>query len=213
MDNNYQLSRIHNYINGLMSREEMYALEREALKDPFLQDAIDGYKLQQGVDAKPLSLLQKRLERRVAEQVQQKNRLYFSSQRLAIGMVAAVMFVAVCILFLIRHLPYRQQNNVTEVELMDDMLTQTVVHSLPTGDAHPVVGWEAFSVFVSEHYSGVNTEKRLAVRFQVGSDGQPYNIQPQVAQDQQIYEEIIQVLQKGPRWEGKEGYIEIVFPE
>lgn len=213
MENNYQLSRIHNYIHGLMSREEMHALEREALDDPFLQDAIDGYKMQQGVDVKSLSLLQQRLERRIAEHAQRKNRFYFSWQRLAIGMVGAVMFIAVCTLLLIRHLPNGQNNNVTEVELMDDALTQTVVHSLPIGDAQPVGGWEAFSAFVSAHYSGVNTEKRLKVRFKVGHDGLPYDIQPQVATNQPIYEEVIQVLQKGPKWEGKEGRIEIVFPE
>src|SRR5690606_4572015 len=213
MENNYQLSRIHNYIHGLMSREEMHALEREALEDPFLQDAIDGYKMQKGVDVKSLSLLQQRLERRIAEQAQRKNRFYFSWQRLAIGMVAGVMFMAVCMLFLIRHLPNKQHSNVTEVELMDDTLTQAVVHSLPAGDAQPVDGWEAFSAFVSEHYSGVNTEKQLEVHFKVGQDGLPYDIQPQVAKSQPIYEEVIQVLQKGPKWEGKEGHIEIVFPE
>ncbi|PRD51433.1 hypothetical protein [Sphingobacterium gobiense] len=213
MENNYQLSRIHNYIHGLMSREEMHALEREALEDPFLQDAIDGYKMQQGVDVKSLSLLQQRLERRITEHAHRKNKFYFSWQRLAIGMVAAVMFITVCILLLIRHLPNRQHSNVTEVELMDETLTQTVVHALPAGDARPVEGWNEFSAFVSAHYSGVNTEKRLEVRFKVGQDGLPYDIQPQIARSQRVYEEIIQILQKGPKWEGKEGYIEIVFPE
>jgi len=213
MENNYQLSRIHNYIHGLMSREEMHALEREALEDPFLQDAIDGYKMQQGVDVKSLSLLQQRLERRIAEHAQRKNRFYFSWQRLAIGMVAAVMFIAVCTLLLIRYLPNRQHTNVTEVELMDDVLTQAVVHALPDGDAQPVGGWEAFSAFVSEHYSGVNMEKRLEVRFKVGQDGLPYDIQPQIAKRHQIHGEILQILQKGPKWQGKEGHIEIVFPE
>ncbi len=52
MENNYQLSRIHNYIHGLMTKEDMFQLEREALEDPFLQDAIDGYRLQNGVDAR-----------------------------------------------------------------------------------------------------------------------------------------------------------------
>ena len=191
----------------------MHALEREALEDPFLQDAIDGYKMQQGVDVKSLSLLQQRLERRIAEHAQRKNRFYFSWQRLAIGMVAAVMFIAVCTLLLIRYLPNRQHTNVTEVELMDDVLTQAVVHALPDGDAQPVGGWEAFSAFVSEHYSGVNMEKRLEVRFKVGQDGLPYDIQPQIAKRHQIHGEILQILQKGPKWQGKEGHIEIVFPE
>lgn len=46
MENNYQLSRIQNYISGLMNKEEMFQLEKEALEDPFLQDAIEGYRMQ-----------------------------------------------------------------------------------------------------------------------------------------------------------------------
>lgn len=213
MENNYQLSRIHNYIHGLLSREEMHALEREALEDPFLQDAIDGYKMQQGVDVKSLSLLQQRLERRIAEHAQLKNSFYFSWQRLTIGMVAAVMFIAVCTLLLIRYFPNKQRSNVTEVELMDDTLIRTAVYSLPAGDAQPIGGWEAYSAFVSENYSGVNTEKRLEVYFKIGQDGVPYDIQPQIDPSEQIHDEIVHILRSGPKWKGKEGHIEIVFPE
>lgn len=214
MDNNYQLSRIHNYVQGLMSRDEMHTLEREALEDPFLQDAIDGYKLQQGVDAKSLSLLQQRLERRIAEHAQRKNQFYFSWQRLAIGMAAAVMFISVCTLLLIRHLPNNKlDRSVTEVELMDDVLTQTIVHAMPNGDAQPIGGWEAFSTFVSGHYSGINAEKQLEVLFKVGQDGVPFDIQPKVDRAEPIHEEVVRILQSGPKWQGKEGHIEIVFPE
>ena len=213
MENNYQLSRIHNYIHGLMSREEMHTLEREALEDPFLHDAIDGFKMQQGVDVKSLSLLQQRLERRIAEHAQRKNKFYFSWQRLAVGMVAAVMFITVCTLLLLRHFPTQKPASMTEVEFMDDSLTQTVVHPSPAGDALPVGGWEAFSAFVSQHYSGKNPEKHLRVRFNVGPEGRPYNIEPQVSASQPIYNEIIQVLENGPKWEGKVGRIEIEFPE
>ncbi len=62
MENNYQLTRIHNYVMGLMSKEEMYDMEREALNDPFLQDAIDGYKLQQGVDSPRRSKPKRRIK-------------------------------------------------------------------------------------------------------------------------------------------------------
>ncbi len=119
MENNYQLSRIHNYINSLMSKEEMHALEREALDDPFLQDAIDGYTLQDGVDAGQLSLLQKRLAARVETRSLAKNKRFYSWQRLAVGMAAAVLFVTVCTLLLIRYLPQRTAG-LAEVEIMQD---------------------------------------------------------------------------------------------
>ncbi|WP_437919161.1 hypothetical protein [Sphingobacterium sp. LRF_L2] len=213
MENNYQLSRIHNYIHGLMTREEMHALEREALEDPFLQDAIDGYRLQNGVDARSLSLLQQRLEKRIAVQKEQKNSYFFSWQRLAIGLVAAVMFIAVCTLLLLRHLPYRAQSNITEVELMDESLVGLKIKAFPGSDAVPAEGWEAFNLFLSKHYSGINDEKKLEVLFKVNEAGQPYDIQPQVDQSNEIYSQIIQIFQAGPLWKGKNGHVEIDFPE
>src|SRR5690606_41855039 len=92
MENNYQLTRIHNYVMGLMSKEDMYDMEREALNDPFLQDAIDGYKLQQGVDSHQLSILQQRLAKKIEAKAEDKKRRFYNWQRLTVGMAAAVLF-------------------------------------------------------------------------------------------------------------------------
>ena len=118
MENNYQLSRIHNYIHGLMSKEEMFQLEREALDDPFLQDAIDGYRLQNGVDARQLSLLQQRLSRRVEDTVATRHAQYFTWQRLTIGATAAVLFVTLLALMYFTHFNGKAQR-ITYVELSE----------------------------------------------------------------------------------------------
>ncbi|MBC7588424.1 MAG: carboxypeptidase regulatory-like domain-containing protein, partial [Chitinophagaceae bacterium] len=39
----YTLSDIENYLQGNMTAAEMHAIEKEALKDPFLADAMEGY--------------------------------------------------------------------------------------------------------------------------------------------------------------------------
>lgn len=141
MENNYQLSRIHNYVNGLMNKEDMHALEREALDDPFLQDAIDGYKLQNGVDAKQLSLLQQRLASRVEESVSQKNKRFYNWQRLAVGLAAGVMFVTVCTLLLMRYLPQQKQTELTEVEIMTDNTFSISISNFDE-ERPPVGGWK-----------------------------------------------------------------------
>jgi len=41
---NYSLEDIQRYISGGMNAKEMHALERAALQDPFLADAIEGYR-------------------------------------------------------------------------------------------------------------------------------------------------------------------------
>src|SRR5690606_29720379 len=211
MENNYQLSRIHNYIHGLMSREEMHALEREALEDPFLQDAIDGYRLQNGVDSKSLSLLQQRLSRRVEEHAQRQNRHFFGWQRLAIGMVAAVMFVSVCILILIRYLPHKKQVNVTEVELMDDTLHKVSVQAIGNTAAEPIGGWKTLAELLSKHYSGVTDLSELTLRFQIDEQGRPFNITSDVDDHLILMNELMDVLEKKSRWKGTDAEIKIVF--
>lgn len=213
MENNYQLSRIHNYVSGLMSREEMHILEREALDDPFLQDAIDGYSLQHGVDAKSLSLLQQRLERRVAEHARQKSTHFYSWQRLAIGLAAGVLFIAVCMLLLIRHLPNRNSSNVTEVELMDDALTKIQIESLGSADARPVGGWDAFSAYLESKYSGRNTDRQVDVHFRISQSGIPVDVRIVGSDAEQIEPEILRLFQQGPKWNGQVGNVRITFPE
>ena len=128
---------------GLMSREEMHAVEREALEDPFLQDAIDGYKLQHGVDSMPLSLLQKRLAERVEQRTVERDRRFYTWQRLSIGLVAAVMFVVVCSLIFFRHMGDNRQVKTTEVLLMEEEY-RVSLDELQGSTAIPTHGWEDF---------------------------------------------------------------------
>lgn len=205
MENNYQLSRIHNYVNGLMSREEMHTLEREALDDPFLQDAIDGYKLQEGVDVKQLSLLQQRLASRVNENVALKNKRFYSWQRLAIGMTAGVLFVTVCTLLLIRYLPQRN-SGLTEVEIMQDQVYSIGLANTGKYDGEPVNGWEQLEDYLTHSYLGKNhKEAEILVYFKIDQGGRPYQISINQADlPLESYPEIVELLKNGPRWRGTE---------
>lgn len=208
MENNYQLSRIHNYVNGLMSREEMHTLEREALDDPFLQDAIDGYKLQEGVDVKQLSLLQQRLATRVNENVSLKNKRFYSWQRLAIGMTAGVLFVTVCTLLLIRYLP-QQKSSLTEVEIMQDQVYSIALGNTGKYDGEPVNGWESFENYLTHSYLGKNhKEAEILVYFKIDQGGRPYQILVNNGESPlDSYQEIVELLKNGPKWRGTEGEV------
>lgn len=208
MDNNYQLSRIHNYIGGLMSKEEMHAFEREALEDPFLQDAIEGYSMQNGVDAKKLSLLQKRLATRVEQYADQRNNRFFRWQRLAIGATAAVMFVSVCILLLIKYLPHPQKSGLSEVEILQESGYIITVNGNNSA-AQPVDGWEEYQQYVDQHYS--NTEDlqgRVYLSFRINEHGQPTHIKGRTdTQTLGTFTELQDLLANGPKWTGDKGEI------
>jgi hypothetical protein len=212
MENNYQLSRIHNYVHGLMSRDEMHALEREALEDPFLQDAIDGYKLQQGVDAKQLSILQQRLATRVKEQANDKNRRFYSWQRLAIGMAAGVMFIIVCTLLLMKYLPQQRTATLTEVEIMTD---QTFSISILNYDREkpPVGGWKHLESQLNEKIAS-DVEMDSYVEVEINNiyikEGDPNNrVDVKFSNNKGFYVRNLEEIFKSKTWQfrGKESFV------
>jgi hypothetical protein len=213
MENNYQLSRIHNYINGLMSKEEMHTLEREALDDPFLQDAIDGYALQKGVDTKSLSLLQKRLANRIEEQPLGRNRRFYGWQRLAIGATAAVMFVTVCLLLLIKYIPQRQTAGLREVEIMQEN-TFSISLISSQSNAEPRGGWSSFEAYIQQNLKEKNYEKgSLIVTFDIDKDGTPIQIQEEKNKKEKhkAFDKLKKLITDGPKWHGDQAAISIDF--
>jgi hypothetical protein len=93
---------IQQYLDGKLDKEAMHELEKRALDDPFLADALDGYAHIKKPATKQLSLLQTQLEERIAQQQENKNVFNFSWQRLSIAAAAGLLFVSASILFWIK---------------------------------------------------------------------------------------------------------------
>lgn len=210
MENNYQLSRIHNYVNGLMSKDEMHALEDEALNDPFLQDAIDGYKLQQGVDVRQLSLLQQRLATRIEDQSTHRNKRFYSWQRLAIGMAAGVMFIIACSLILLRYIPRQQILDMKEV-VMKDAVYEYEIITKEGYSVLPVGGWDVLYEILNKKYSNSgNYSGELTVRFNVDENKRATDIM--ISGDGfESDEELIEVIRKDVKWDGEQAYFILVI--
>ncbi len=213
MENNYQLSRIHNYVSGLMTRKEMHELEQEALNDPFLQDAIDGYRLQNGVDSAPLSLLQKRLAARVTQRGLDRNRQFFGWQRLAIALVAAVMFVVVCSLLVFRHMhsaPSGTPQEMGAVGVASSLRVQIV--PAEDSDAKPLKGWQPFSQKLNDKLVGVKSGDYVDVRFEVVK-GHAAKISFTGSLDQRLTQKISETIRQEMRWEGSKANFRVHIGE
>ena len=76
----------------------MHELEKRALEDPFLADALEGYAQSSTADH-GLSILQRQLHERIAHQQENKKVFDLSWQRLSVAAAAAVMFISAGILF------------------------------------------------------------------------------------------------------------------
>ncbi|MBC7914179.1 MAG: hypothetical protein H7Y07_08650 [Pyrinomonadaceae bacterium] len=117
--NNISYITIQQYLAGKLDEKAMHELERQALDDPFLAEALEGFGQREFSSEKQLSLLQTQLQARIAQQVENKNLFYFSWQRLSIAAAAGLLFVTASILFWIKADKKEQQlaSNPKQVEV------------------------------------------------------------------------------------------------
>lgn len=90
---------LEDYLDGKLDAKTMNRVEREALEDPFVAEALAGLSASPKRSLQSISLLQKQLQDRVAEQQNIKKTSVITWQRLSIAATAAVMFVSVSIVF------------------------------------------------------------------------------------------------------------------
>ena len=89
---------IQQYLDGSLDKKLMHELEKKALDDPFLADALEGFALNPTADH-GLSILQRQLHERIMHQQENKKVFDLSWQRLSIAAAAAVMFITAGVLF------------------------------------------------------------------------------------------------------------------
>jgi TonB family protein len=89
---------IQQYLEGKLDPDVAHQLERQALDDPFLGDALEGYSAYKD-PAADLSILQRQLHERIVHMQENKKVFDLSWQRLSVAAAAAVMFVSAGILF------------------------------------------------------------------------------------------------------------------
>ena len=90
---------LEDYLDGKLDAKTMNRVEREALEDPFVAEALAGLSAAPKRSLQSISLLQKQLQERIAEQRNVKKTSVITWQRLSIAATAAVLFVAVSIVF------------------------------------------------------------------------------------------------------------------
>lgn len=230
MDTNYNIIRIQRYLQGQLSPEEMYSLEREALDDPFLNDAIEGYRLQDEINHGKLSLLQQRLAARIENQRQERDRFFFGGQRLGIAATACVLFLLVVLLYWMRtygpvgstvegqdagareidvELPVSESSSAGSPDIRVSPL-----HLAGAVVAEPVGGWETFNAYIRQHTewsphvrdSLPPAGTHFSVEFTITPSGRPESIRVDTVTTTgpvpvEVRQEIIRLLETGPSWQ------------
>lgn len=89
---------IRAYLEGKLDHEEMHRLEKQALNDPFLWEALEGYTHTSNPGTE-LSILQRQLHERIVHLQENKKVFDFTWQRLSVAASASVLFITAGILF------------------------------------------------------------------------------------------------------------------
>ena len=118
---------IQQYLEGSLNAKLMHQIEKKALEDPFLADALDGYAQSPG-SSLGLSILQRQLQERIVHLQENKKVFQLTWQRLSIAAAAAVLFISAGVLFWINSQNINSQSALnpkqTEVQLTpEDSLT------------------------------------------------------------------------------------------
>ncbi|WP_343564536.1 carboxypeptidase-like regulatory domain-containing protein [Sphingobacterium sp.] len=110
-DSNYDIAYLKKYVNGQLSPKEMYAIEREAQRDPMLADILMGIEMDQ--NSTVASELDARIAQRIADKKEARIKV-FDWKRLAIAAtVVAVLSVGI--------LYFQQQKNTSEQQRTADV--------------------------------------------------------------------------------------------
>jgi TonB family protein len=123
---------IQQYLEGKLDPEVMHQLEKQALDDPFLWDALEGYASNADA-AHDLSILQRQLHERIVHLQENKKVFDLTWQRLSVAAAAAVLFVSAGILFWMNsHKPAEQlaaNHKQVEVNIIDRDSVHAVINS------------------------------------------------------------------------------------
>lgn len=206
MDNSYNFIRIQQYLKGELSPEEMNQLEKEALDDPFLNDALEGYQ-QKGINTGKLTLMQQRLQDRIAEQPQERSRMLLTSQRLSVAAVACLLFILACVLLWMVSTRPTNQNDKKQIAL--ELSTSepipsgnglSIARKLTAQSGSPQKGWEEFNAYIKQSMRPLKEKGVVVLTFDVDEQGRPLHIKATKGKDPFV-KEAIRLLQNGPLWE------------
>jgi TonB family protein len=196
----FDIELLEDYLDGKLDSKAMYQIERQAEEDPFVAQALAGLTQSPRRSVQSLSLLQKQLYDRIGQQQVQKKKSVYTWQRLSIGAAAAVMFISVSIIFVMRD----RQNREQRAKLQGRNIEVTIAPVVPlTTVSTPVGGWERFEVYLLNHKRTFRAPKGKSVElsFNINTNGVPANITViSSSLVKELDDEAVRLIKEGPKW-------------
>ena len=200
---------IEQYLQGTLEKERMHEVEKRALEDPFLTDALEGYHLITKPDH-GLSILQRQLHKRIMLQQENKKVFDLSWQRLSVAAAAAVMFISACVLFWMNSQvsTNRQQtsssNQIEIVIATEDSLSNNIFKGRDLTSGQPVNGWKDYESYMrkeaKESFGILGEKGRVVVGFKVNRAGVLTDFKIIESMSEKADSLAIEIVKGGPAW-------------
>lgn len=188
---------LEDYLDGKLDDKMMYRVEREALEDPFVAQALAGLSQSPKRSRQSLSLLQKQLETRIAGHEESKKESVITGQRLSIAATAALIFILGGIIFWMKYNNNQKAKAPAVVEVNLDP-----AHAMDK--AKPTVGWPGYFSYLKENNQLTKKEtigKSVELSFTIGKNGRPENVRVYKSLGKAYDAEALRLLKAGPNWE------------
>lgn len=212
--NNQDILLFREYISGNLECEMMHQLEKRAMDDPFLWDAMEGFE-KVGNPVNDLSLLQTNLHKRVANLQQQKESFFFSWQRISIAATASVLFILAGILFWM-NISRKSINSSAEKQVEVNLSTHESIKSEiyssinPGSSIQPVAGWDNYQVYMKKNLRRTGLEPDLkgsvVLSFRLNDKGQAIDFVILKGLSKSSNEEAVRLVKEGPLWKSEDGF-------
>lgn len=206
---------LEDYLDGKLDAKSMHFVERLALEDPFVTEALEGLR-QSPRRSSSLSILQKQLRERIELQPAVKSRWRITTHRLSIAATAAILFIAGSVIFWMQEANLRKARSEKQVHVtLTDIRQASASEAVPIqlsvypmfdkadkGQSAPVGGWNG----LREHL--IKNNKLLAfpitrlveVQFRIDANGRPFELKALSSPGEQFTNEAIRLIQSGPDW-------------
>lgn len=187
---------LEDYLDGKLDAFEMHQVERYALEDPFVAEALAGLSASPKRALESISMLQKQLHERVALHKAHKKESVVSWQRLSIAAAAAVLFIAVSIIFWMK-------DNAARMQLAKQQAAKEVTVATYLTSAQPVGGYSAYQDYLKRNNRLKNNKinELVSLTFLVDQKGQAQGFEIVKTPGKIYTEEAIRLVKDGPKWE------------
>lgn len=174
----------------MLDPRAMHELEKEALEDDFLAEALEGYH-----SVKPshvnMSLLQQQLQTRIAKHRVEKTAVSLSANRMSIAAVAGLVLILSGILFWM-----------VSFEDLTTSVTPITSIEAPGSSVQPETGWSGYNQYIENNIrpGTADLSGKIIMDLSLGADRRVKDVKIVSGLSDGQNAEAIRLVKEGPAW-------------